>query len=89
MSEVIKILKKYSASIDHEIEEALSTINPKALRDSSNHLTVLVGKKNKAVTRGFELLSCRWQIRIRFKNSSSNRIDPLFSIDSRRYNGQR
>ncbi|MDP3624301.1 MAG: short chain isoprenyl diphosphate synthase IdsA [Methanobacteriaceae archaeon] len=56
MSEVIKILKKYSASIDHEIEEALSTINPKALRDSSNHLTSAGGKK---IRPSLSVLSCQ------------------------------
>ena len=56
MSEVIEILKKYSASIDHEIEEALSTINPKALRDSSNHLTSAGGKK---IRPSLAVLSCQ------------------------------
>ncbi|MDP3033635.1 MAG: short chain isoprenyl diphosphate synthase IdsA [Methanobacteriaceae archaeon] len=56
MSEVIKILKKYSASIDHEIEEALSTTNPKALRDSSNHLTSAGGKK---IRPSLSVLSCQ------------------------------
>lgn len=45
MSEVIEILKKYSESIDDEIIEALSTINPTELKEASNHLTKAGGKK--------------------------------------------
>ncbi|RJS49060.1 MAG: serralysin [Methanobacterium sp.] len=43
--EVMEILKKYSESIDHEIEEALSTITPLNLYESSNHLIKAGGKK--------------------------------------------
>ena len=56
MSEVIEILKKYSESIDHEIEEALSTVNPKALRDSSVHLISAGGKK---IRPSLAVLSCQ------------------------------
>ncbi|MCK9151358.1 short chain isoprenyl diphosphate synthase IdsA [Methanobacterium alcaliphilum] len=45
MSDVLKILKKYSESIDDEINEALSTISPAELREASNHLTKAGGKK--------------------------------------------
>lgn len=56
MSEVIQILKKYSTSIDHEIDEALSTINPEALRDSSMHLISAGGKK---IRPSLAVLSCQ------------------------------
>lgn len=56
MSEVIEILKKYSESIDHEIEEAISTVNPKALRDSSVHLISAGGKK---IRPSLAVLSCQ------------------------------
>jgi geranylgeranyl diphosphate synthase type I len=55
MSEVIAILKKYSEDIDHEIKEALSTINPEALLDASNHLTKAGGKK---IRPSLAVLSC-------------------------------
>ncbi len=55
MSEVIEILKKYSESIDHEIKEALSTINPQALLEASNHLTKAGGKK---IRPSLAVLSC-------------------------------
>lgn len=56
MSEVIQIIKKYSTSIDHEIDEELSTINPKALRDSSMHLISAGGKK---IRPSLAVLSCQ------------------------------
>ncbi|MGF7118207.1 short chain isoprenyl diphosphate synthase IdsA [Methanobacterium oryzae] len=42
---VMDILKEYSESIDHEIEEALSTIDPLTLCKASDHLIKAGGKK--------------------------------------------
>ncbi len=53
--EVMEILKKYSESIDHEIEEALSTITPLSLHESSNHLIKAGGKK---IRPALAVLSC-------------------------------
>lgn len=45
MVDVIEILKKYSKSIDEEINKSLVTIDPKGLRQSSEHLIKAGGKK--------------------------------------------
>lgn len=55
MSQVMEILKKYSKSIDQELEEALSTISPDDLYKSCNHLIKAGGKKIRPV---LALLSC-------------------------------
>ncbi len=43
--EVVDILKKYSASIDKEIQKSLSTVEPEDLQKSSQHLIMAGGKK--------------------------------------------
>lgn len=45
MVDVIEILKKYSKSIDEEIDKSLVTIDPKSLRQASEHLIKAGGKK--------------------------------------------
>ncbi|MGC9517411.1 MAG: short chain isoprenyl diphosphate synthase IdsA [Methanomicrobiales archaeon] len=45
MVDVMEILKKYSESIDKEINHSLSTIDPKSLRKASEHLIKAGGKK--------------------------------------------
>jgi len=45
MVDVLEILKKYSESIDKEINKSLVTIDPKSLRQASEHLIKAGGKK--------------------------------------------
>jgi len=46
---IIDILKKYSKTIDNEIEVSLSTIDPLTLREASDHLIKAGGKKLRPV----------------------------------------
>ncbi|MEN4016926.1 MAG: short chain isoprenyl diphosphate synthase IdsA [Methanobacterium sp.] len=46
---VMDMMKKYSESIDNEIEASLSTIDPSALREASDHLIKAGGKKLRPV----------------------------------------
>ncbi|MEN4007190.1 MAG: short chain isoprenyl diphosphate synthase IdsA [Methanobacteriaceae archaeon] len=46
---VIDIVKKYSESIDNEIEASLSIIDPSTLREASDHLIKAGGKKLRPV----------------------------------------
>jgi len=55
MVDVIEILKKYSKSIDEEINKSLVTIDPKGLRQSSEHLIKAGGKKLRP---SLVILSC-------------------------------
>jgi len=47
--DVREIVKKYSESIDNEIEASLSIIDPSTLREASNHLIKAGGKKLRPV----------------------------------------
>ena len=42
--EVVDILKKYSKSIDEEIQNSLGTVDPKELQKSTQHLIKAGGK---------------------------------------------
>ena len=44
--DVLEILKAYSADVDLEIEEALSTLEPDELKDASAHLIKAGGKNS-------------------------------------------
>jgi len=56
MADVIEILKKYSEDVDKEIEEALSTLEPSSLFESSGHLIKAGGKKFRPA---LTVLSCQ------------------------------
>ncbi|RAP52693.1 MAG: serralysin [Methanosphaera sp. SHI613] len=56
MSDVMEILKKYSVDVDKEIEQALSTLEPDSLKDSSSHLIKAGGKKFRPA---LVVLSCQ------------------------------
>lgn len=54
--DVLEILKAYSAEVDIEIEEALSTLEPEELKDASAHLIKAGGKKFRPA---LTVLSCQ------------------------------
>jgi geranylgeranyl diphosphate synthase type I len=54
--DVLEILKAYSADVDLEIEEALSTLEPDDLKDASAHLIKAGGKKFRPA---LTVLSCQ------------------------------
>ena len=54
--DVLEILKAYSADVDLEIEEALSTLEPDELKDASAHLIKAGGKKFRPA---LTVLSCQ------------------------------
>lgn len=56
MVEVEEILKRYSEDVDNEIKEALSTLEPDSLKDSSSHLIKAGGKKFRPA---LAVLSCQ------------------------------
>lgn len=56
MVDVIEILKRYSEDVNKEIDEALSTLEPETLKDSSTHLVKAGGKKLRPA---LEVLSCQ------------------------------
>jgi geranylgeranyl diphosphate synthase type I len=80
MNDVIQILKKYSESIDNEINESLSTISPQALRDSSIHLISAGGKKLRP---SLVVLSCEavgGKPDYSFKTASAMELIHTFSL---------
>lgn len=80
MSEVIKILKKYSEDIDNEIEGSLSTIRPMELYDSSNHLFKSGGKKLRP---SLTVLSCDavgGDLKQSFKTAAAIELIHTFSL---------
>ncbi len=54
--DIVEILKLYSADVDKEIEEILSTLEPDVLRESSEYLTKAGGKK---IRPSLVVLSCQ------------------------------
>ena len=80
MSEVIEILKKYSEDIDNEIEGSLSTIRPRELYDSSNHLFKSGGKKLRP---SLTVLSCDavgGDLKQSFKTAAAIELIHTFSL---------
>ena len=56
MTDVLEILKMYSEDVDKEIEEALGTLEPESLFESSSHLIKAGGKKFRPA---LTVLSCQ------------------------------
>ncbi len=80
MTAVLKILEKYAESINHELEETLSTISPPRLHESSNHLIKAGGKKIRPV---LAILSCEavgGKAEYAFKTAAAIELIHTFSL---------
>lgn len=78
--DVMDILKKYSKSIDNEIEVSLSTIDPSTLREASYHLIKAGGKKLRPVLVVLSSKSVGGRAQDALKTAASMELIHTFSL---------
>jgi len=77
---VMDILKKYSESIDNEIEASLGTIDPYTLREASDHLIKAGGKKLRPVLVILSSKSVGGRTQDALKTAASMELIHTFSL---------
>jgi len=78
--DVMEIVKKYSESIDNEIEASLSNIDPSTLREASNHLINAGGKKLRPVLVVLSSESVGGRTQDALKTAASMELIHTFSL---------
>lgn len=78
--DVMEIVKKYSESIDNEIEASLTIIDPSTLREASNHLIKAGGKKLRPVLVVLSSESVGGRTQDALKTAASMELIHTFSL---------